>query len=438
MSSSSSHNHVHAFTVLKPNLRTQIHKANPRSFAQYGMASKDVSDAPSDGMMMDITTASRERSTDPKPILLDFFQKSLGDDTHGSSIKPTMSFMVAALALALVLSPLPSDAAMSGGRIGGSYSPSSQSRSMPSRGGGASRGGYSSGYSGGYYSRPSVVIAPSIGYGYSPFISPFSSGYYGGGYGGGAVIAASGPSIFDVLFVGGLLFAVTNILQRGSSDQSIGTSFDGFGSSTSSALGYGTSVIQLSVALEVPNRDDPTSILNMLERLSKTAKTDSRVGIQNLTSQVALELLRRRSSIVSASSQYKHFRDPNQAKRHYEQRAIVERSKFEKESISTYGGVNYAIANKNGNDNPTSLASLDGKATMAVVTIVMAIDGDTTKVPTAITSISDVEEALRRISSDSKVDDCLQSVEILWTPADRSESLSRRDVLADYPELRSV
>ena len=74
---------------------------------------------------------------------------------------------------------------------------------------------------------------------------------------------------------------------------------------------------------------------------------------------------------------------------------------------------------------------------MAVVTLVLAIDGDSTKVP-KINSVADIEEALRKIASDSKVDNCLQSVEILWTPEERNEILSRQDVVADYPELRSV
>jgi uncharacterized membrane protein len=75
---------------------------------------------------------------------------------------------------------------------------------------------------------------------------------------------------------------------------------------------------------------------------------------------------------------------------------------------------------------------------MAVVTLVLAIDGDSTQIPTKINSIGDVEEALRKIASDAKVEDCLQSVEILWTPEERTETLSRRDVLADYPELRTL
>lgn len=77
------------------------------------------------------------------------------------------------------------------------------------------------------------------------------------------------------------------------------------------------------------------------------------------------------------------------------------------------------------------------QATVAVVTLLLAIDGDSTKVP-AIKSIQDVEDALRRIALDSKVDSCLKTAEILWTPEDRSETLTLRDVIAEYPQLRAV
>ena len=149
-----------------------------------------------------------------------------------------------------------------------------------------------------------------------------------------------------------------------------------------------------------------------------------------MTSQVALELLRRRSSITSAASSYNHFRDETKAGREFQSRSVKERSKFEREVVSKYGGVDYSA--KGG-----SKASTGAKATMAVVTIILSIAGDSTKIP-KINSISDVEEALRKMASDAKVDDCLQSAEILWTPEDRSETLSFGDVVADYPELRSI
>merc|ERR1712224_457521 len=128
----------------------------------------------------------------------------------------------------------------------------------------------------------------------------------------------------------------------------------------------------------------------MGDRISRTARTDSRVGIQNLTSQVALEVLRRKSSIVSASSSNKHFRNQDKAMREFQTTSIKERSKFESETVNRYGGVDYS-GSKPFNSAPSDSKN---KATMAVVTFVIAIDGDQTKLNT-INSIADVEQALQ-------------------------------------------
>ncbi len=71
-------------------------------------------------------------------------------------------------------------------------------------------------------------------------------------------------------------------------------------------------------------------------------------------------------------------------------------------------------------------------ATMAVLTLVLAIDGDSTKIR-QVQSIACVKEILWKIAANAKVADCLQSVGILWTPEERSETLSQRDIVADYP-----
>jgi uncharacterized membrane protein len=386
------------------------------SVLQRGM----VMDKP-DPMGMDVV--EKKESTDPTPFFVSLFQKFEKDHK--------MPIAAATMAMALALMPMNADAAMSGGRMGGSFSAPRQSMSMPRGGGG---GGYSRGFSGGGggysrgYSRPNVIVTP--GFGYNP-------GYYGGGYGGyggaGVMGYSRGPSLLPLVFVGGLLFVASNVLRGAGSIASSSATDWMDSSSASSSLGSGTSVVQVSVALEVPDRDDPNSILGVLDRLARTSRTDSRVGIQNLTSQVALELLRRRSSIVSATSDFKNFGDRQKAGREFQSRAVQERAKFEQETVSKYGGVDYTASDKNGSRD----TGVSGKATMAVITLVLAIDGDSTKVP-RINSISDVEDALRRIASDAKVDDCLQSAEILWTPEDRSETLSLREVVADYPELRSV
>jgi len=326
----------------------------------------------------------------------------------------------AALATALAVAPLSSEAAMSGGRMGGSsFSPSmSRSFSAPRSSYGGGGGGYGyrgGGYSAGYYARPSY-ITPMPFFAPTPFFSPFGVVSYGGG------------GLLPLFLMGGLALAASNVI--GSIGRSSGSMFQE--RTTDSVLGAGTSVIKLSVALDVSDRDDPNSILSALERLAQTARTDSRVGLQNLSSQVALELLRRKSSISAASSEYKHFRDREKAQREFNSLSIQERGKFEKETISKYGGVDYSSGQPD-----MSRSGFNDKATQAVVTLVLAVDGDSTRIPN-IRSISDVEGALRKIASDVRVSDCLQGAEILWTPEDRTETLSYRDVIADYPELTSV
>jgi len=341
--------------------------------------------------------------------------------------------LAAAASLATLLSTtvLPADAAMSGGRMGGSFSRSSggggMSRMAPSRsyGGG---GGYYGG--GGGYARP-YMAAPIITPFYNPFYSPIVP--FGGGV--GAISYSRGPGLFDLLFLGGLgwfaLSTLTSVVSsRGNQWSDDGGLFSG-ATATSSALGTGTSVLKLSVALDVPNRDDPYSLLSVLDRLAQTANTNSRKGVQNLTSQVAVELLRRKSSIQSAASSYKHVGDDSAAQRTFNQWSVQERSKFEQETVSKFGGVDTSAVGRRSSDGGNN------KATMAVVTLVLSIQGDSTKIP-KIRSIADVEDALRKIAADVKVDDCLTGAEILWTPQDRSEALSRMEVVADYPELTTV
>ena len=360
----------------------------------------------------------------------------------GVNLQKAGAHLTAAASLAALLSAtaLPADAAMSGGRMGGSFSRSSvgggMTRMAPSRSFGGGGGG-------GYYSRggPTIVtpyIAPPM-----PIITPFYSPIIPFGGGVGAISYSRGPGLLEWLFLGGIgLFALSTISSvlaprnryNQWSDDDDGGLFSR--SASSSALGVGTSVVKLSVALDVPNRDDPYSLLSVLDRLAATADTGSRRGVQNLTSQVAVELLRRKSSIQSAAGSHRHAQDDGAAQRAFNQWAVQERSKFEKETVSKFGGVDTsagrrASAGGSGSDNG------GGKATMAVVTLVLSIQGDSTKVP-KIRSIADVEEALRKIASDVKVDDCLLGAEILWTPQDRSEVLSRMEVVADYPELTTV
>lgn len=323
-------------------------------------------------------------------------------------------------------------AAGSGGRMGGSYGGSSRSRSpsssrsysSPSRSYSSPSRSYSRGYSNGYYSRPSVTVAPIIG----------SPGYGTYGYGvPTGVVVTRGPSIVDFiffLFFAGVAINVISGIVNGGNDFS--RSLD----EAASPLGKGVSVVQVSVALNVPRRDSPSSILTYLNRLSRTASTDSRVGISNLVSQVALELIRQKPYIFAANTEYKHFRDNDEKKatRYFNNVAVAERGKFEREGTNKYGGVDYSTSSGSKSSDQQGLSA---QATSAVVTILIEIDGDETKLP-QINNISDLQRALTTLATDVKVDDCLRSAEVLWTPEDPDDVLGDKDVIIDYPKLRSV
>ncbi|CAB9522484.1 Protein of unknown function (DUF1517) [Seminavis robusta] len=194
---------------------------------------------------------------------------------------------------------------------------------------------------------------------------------------------------------------------------------------SSSALGPGYSVAKLTVSLNVPNRDAPNSILQRLQQLSAAAPTNTRKGVQNLISNVALELLRQEKSIRSAESKSAHHRLEGEAERDFLRSSIQQRSKFDAETEYKFG-----------RSLPSSppKSRQDTKATEAVVTILVAIEGDSTKLP-AIKSRASVLEALNRLAVDAQVEDCLLSGEISWAPELRDETLSLEDVYVDYPTL---
>jgi uncharacterized membrane protein len=76
-------------------------------------------------------------------------------------------------------------------------------------------------------------------------------------------------------------------------------------------------------------------------------------------------------------------------------------------------------------------------ATSAIVSINIAIEGDSTKLP-RIRNREDLVEALSKLASDAQVEECLLSAEILWSPNEPGEVLTTTDVYADYPDLVTI
>jgi hypothetical protein len=99
-----------------------------------------------------------------------------------------------------------------------------------------------------------------------------------------------------------------------------------------SALGPGVSVVSLTVSLNVPDRDNSNSILSRLTRKAQTSRTDTRKGVQDMISETSLELLRQERTIVSVDSDYQNFRSLTEAEREFNSLSINKRSKFDRET----------------------------------------------------------------------------------------------------------
>lgn len=225
-------------------------------------------------------TTTQAKPKNPTPVVISaaktlasFFQNDISKDSKALAALTVMAF-------ALMITPLDANAAMSGGRMGGSFNTSRSSsvtRTIPraSYGGSSSsyRSRFATGFDSGYGA--GVLAAPPYSYGHTAVV--------GGPY-------LRGPDSFPLLISAWL--AVITAMTEDLWSPLITTTTE------TSALGSGVSVTKLSVAMSVPNRDDPNSILGVLNSLSRMAKTDSRVGIQNLTSQGKL------SSLVSTRKKW--------------------------------------------------------------------------------------------------------------------------------------
>lgn len=159
-----------------------------------------------------------------------------------------------------------SASAVSGGRMGGSFSPSN---SRSSGGGGGSSIHRSSGYS------------PSRMRGYSPGIRVYAPQY------------RMGPSYYPPstrLFHSATRdapvkrFGVADMVVLGGTGAILYSAISKSKGKSTTPLGPGASVASITLALNVPDRDDFYSILNKLKRLSQSADTSTREGVQTLVS----------------------------------------------------------------------------------------------------------------------------------------------------------
>ena len=176
-------------------------------------------------------------------------------------------------------------------------------------------------------------------------------------------------------------------------------------------LGKGVQVGKVQVALQVSGdeRTSPNSIFAVLE---KHARNNDNIGssydddyedgygdskLSKMCHEICLSLLRSSDNWISACSDSQWFKEQDMGKAEslYNLWADREACKFEKEHIPKEG------------------SSSDGVPTVAVVSLVIEIQGDETNFDRAGFSLADTKSVLTSIASDCRVEggDCMNGFE---------------------------
>ena len=104
---------------------------------------------------------------------------------------------------------------------------------------------------------------------------------------------------------------------------------------------------------------------------------------------------------------------------------MAERGKFERETLSNFGGRTNRSVHK---------ASGDGMNELIVVTVIAAIDGKVTPAP--VNDVQGLKENLTLLGSVPA--DRLLALEVLWTPQDENDYFTKDELVTDYPTLNML
>jgi uncharacterized membrane protein len=229
-----------------------------------------------------------------------------------------------------------------------------------------------------------------------------------------ALIAASfiGDSGAFVASSAKAAFGVQQQLQSNSALHIFGKAFE-----ESGPLGKGITVGKVQVSL---NTNDKT-IFSVLEDCAKHGGSDS-PDLAEMAHEICLTLIRRSDDWTGACSTSEWFseKDGGKAERCFNTLANAEASKYEKEYIG----------------NSESDEATQG-FTSVVVSLIIELQGDQTKFDRAGLSFGETKEVLSSIAADVMVDEgfCVNAMEAFWTPSDTEETMTKMEMIVDFPEL---
>jgi uncharacterized membrane protein len=275
----------------------------------------------------------------------------------------------------------------------------------------AKRGGGS--FGGSRFSAP-TRSAPSGGSSYGGGRS-----YYGGGGGGGffflpMFFGGGGSGLFTLLL---LVIVAGAIMQafRGNGD---GEGITGTNSKVS--------VTKIQVGLLASAR----SLQQELTRLALESDTSTSDGIATVARETAIALMRHPEYWVYVSSA-KDNTTFALAEQKFNGLVMSERSKLNAEVLRNVGG--RLTQGKTTAALPSESSSVEDPSEYIVVTILLAVAGESLSKLPVLRSSADLQSALSTIGSVPT--DSLLAVEVLWEPQSENYTLTSDEALTIYPDL---
>ncbi len=268
-----------------------------------------------------------------------------------------------------------------------------------SSGGSSSGGGSSGGYRGG------------SSYG--------GSSYGGNNYGGGTYYGGGTPMspVVGLVVFGTMATVVTGSMVAGAIRQR--------------RLANRFSVLELAMAIRADQRD----LQAQLERVARRADMSTTRGRFRVLSELMLNLRRRKDEITHAALKTKFKLSAGEAESMYTQRATLARSMFEREVLRVDdAGVRESQRNV---ALDSELLDEDGELKVHeafVLTVVVAATNF--HFPTFVSDEQELVDALVALSVIPAGD--LIGLEVIWTPAAESDSLTWEELDMRWPELMKL
>jgi uncharacterized membrane protein len=311
-------------------------------------------------------------------------------------------FGMAILAFAFASNADESFAKRSGGRVGGSSFRSSP-KSSPSR------------------STPSKPnTSPNTSRSSSPSGSTSRSNYGGGGVYSSTSSQNREDSFFSYLVLLFVIVVIAAIVISAFKGNSNGQGI--------TSLNSKVSVAKIQVGLLASAR----SLQQQLVHIALESDTSSTGGLLKVLQETVLALMRHPEYWVYVCSA-KEDTNFDQAEQRFNGLVMSERSKLNEESLTNVKGRVLQLESQESQESRLETAINEDSSEYIVVTILLAVSGDSFSKMPVLRSVEELTSVLGQITQITE--DNLLAIEVLWEPQSEEYTLTSDDLLSIYPDL---